>query len=121
MFFISEIGLDILKDALENCIIFLVWAAWVLCNSYLTQKQRFSVCSFKKMPPSSPPVGKFCLDIQEYISLTRLTFPKSKNNNNNNKNMKKMEVPKKTSSIGRMFALLRIYCLNAEVQKQNEI
>ena len=84
MFFISEIGLDILKDALENCIIFLVWAAWVLCNSYLTQKQRFSVCSFKKMPPSSPPVGNFCLDIQEYISLTRLTFPKSKNNNNSN-------------------------------------
>ena len=37
------------------------------------------------------------------------------------KNMKKMEVPKKASSIGRMFALLRIYCLNAEVQKQNEI
>ena len=37
------------------------------------------------------------------------------------KNMKKMEVPKKASSIGRMFALLHIYCLNAEVQKQNKI
>ena len=37
------------------------------------------------------------------------------------KNMKKMEVPKKASSIGRMFALLHIYSLNAEVQKQNKI
>ena len=42
-FFTSGIGPDILMNVLEDRIIFLIWAAWVLLDYYLKQKQKFSV------------------------------------------------------------------------------
>ena len=38
-----ERGPDFLMNVLEDCIIFLIWAAWLLFDFYLKQKQRFSV------------------------------------------------------------------------------
>ena len=46
IFFTSVIGPDILMKVFEDNIIFLVWAAWVLFNFYLKQKQRFPVWKF---------------------------------------------------------------------------
>ena len=43
IFFTSGIGHDILMKVFEDFIIFLIWAAWVVFNVYLKQKQRFSV------------------------------------------------------------------------------
>ena len=42
-FFTSVIGPDILIKLFKVYIIFLVWAAWILFNLYLAQKQRFPV------------------------------------------------------------------------------
>ena len=42
-FFTSGIGPNVPMNVLEDYIIFLIWAAWVLFNFYLKQKQRFSV------------------------------------------------------------------------------
>ena len=48
VFFNSWIDSDILIKKLEDYIIFFIWAAWVLFNLYLKQKQRFSVWSFNE-------------------------------------------------------------------------
>ena len=45
-FFTSVIGPDILMKVFEDSLIFLAWAAWVLLNFYLKQKQRFLVWKF---------------------------------------------------------------------------
>ena len=42
-FFTSEIGPDILMNVLEDCIIFLIWAACVLLSFSLKQEQVFLV------------------------------------------------------------------------------
>ena len=47
-FFPSGIDPDILINVLEDCIILLTWAAWVLFNFHLKQKQKFSVWSFTR-------------------------------------------------------------------------
>ena len=44
--FTSGIASDFLMNELEDCIIFPNWAAWILLNFYLKQKQRFSVWNF---------------------------------------------------------------------------
>ena len=49
-FFISAIDPDILRNVLENCIMFLIGAAWVLFNFYLKQKQRFLAWSYTENP-----------------------------------------------------------------------
>ena len=46
IFFTFGIGPDILIKVLEDCIVFLIWAAWTLLNFHLKQKRRFSVWSF---------------------------------------------------------------------------
>ena len=46
IFFTSRRGSDNMMNALEDCIIFLIWAARVLFIFYLKQKQVFSVWSF---------------------------------------------------------------------------
>ena len=57
-------------NVLEECIIFLIWAGWVLFNFYLKQKKKkkerdFQSVALLKMPPSSPSMEEFCLDIQK--------------------------------------------------------
>ena len=57
-------------NVLEDCIIFLIWAAWVLFNFHLKQKKKkkeraFQSVALLKMPPSSPSMEEFCLDIQK--------------------------------------------------------
>ena len=59
-FFTSGIGPDILTKVFEYYIILLIWAAWVLFNFYLKQKQRFSVSNFTENTPSSPFIKEFC-------------------------------------------------------------
>ena len=46
IFFSSGIGANILMKVFEDFIVFLIWAAWVVFNVYLKQKQRFSVWWF---------------------------------------------------------------------------
>ena len=46
IFFTSGIGHGVLINVLEDSIIFLIWAAWILFDFYLKQKQGFSVWSF---------------------------------------------------------------------------
>ena len=80
-FFTSGIGPGNMINVLEDCIMFLIWTAWVLFNFYLKQKKKkerdFQSVALLKMPPSSPSMEEFCLDIQKYISLKqRLSFPK---------------------------------------------
>ena len=45
-FFPSGIGYDILLSVLEYCIMVIIWAAWILFDSHLKQKQRFSSKNF---------------------------------------------------------------------------
>ena len=70
------------------------------------------------MPPSSPSIEEFGLDIQKWMSLEQAKTDLLRNT------LKKMQVSKATSSIMRLFALLDIHydsSLNINVQKQNEI
>ena len=69
-FFTSGIGPGNMINVLEDWIIFLIWAAWVLFNFYLKQKKKkkeraFQSVALLKMPPSSPSMEEFCLDIQK--------------------------------------------------------
>ena len=83
---------------LDDCIIFLIWAAGVLLNFDLKQKQRFS----------SPSVEEFGLVFFTYIS------------KNKKKNTKTIQVSKATSSIKRSFASEDIHYnnrLNTKVQE----
>ena len=48
IYFTSGIGLANLMNVPEDCIAFLIWAAWVLLNFYLKQRQTFSVWNFTK-------------------------------------------------------------------------
>ena len=66
-FFYSWDRPDILVNVFEDCIIFLVWAVWVLFNFYLKQKQRFQSGSLLKMSSSSPSMEEFGLDIQKLV------------------------------------------------------
>ena len=52
-------------NVLEDCIIFFIWAVGVLFNFHYKQKQRFSVRALLRMPPSSPSMVEFSLDIQK--------------------------------------------------------
>ena len=70
------------------------------------------------MPPSSPSMEAFDLDIQKEITLSKTKNYLSKNSK---KHTKIMQVSKATSSI-RLFALLDIHYNNiliTETQKQN--
>ena len=46
--FTSGISPDILINMFEDCIVFIIWAAWAVFNFFLTQKQRFLVWSFSE-------------------------------------------------------------------------
>ena len=52
-------------NVLEDCITFLIWEAWVLFSFYLKQKQRFPFGALLKIPPSSPSMQNFRLEIHE--------------------------------------------------------
>ena len=62
IFFTSGIGLDILVNVLDDCIVFLIWAAWILIF-ILSKKKDFQSGSLLKMPPLSPSKKEFGLDI----------------------------------------------------------
>ena len=71
------------------------------------------------MPPSTPFIEEFCLDVQKQISLRSqsLIFLKI------TKLTQKIQVSRATSSIRGLLASLNIHynnSLNTEVQKQNE-
>ena len=105
-FFISVIDTDIWTNVLDDCIIFLIWAAGVLLNFDLKQKQRFS--ALLRMSLSSPSVEEFGLVFFTYIS------------KNKKKNTKTIQVSKATSSIKRSFASEDIHYnnrLNTKVQE----
>ena len=59
------IGPDLLMNGLEDRIIFLICAAWILFNFDLTKKQRFSVYSFIENASYIPSMEKFGLDIEK--------------------------------------------------------
>ena len=67
-FFTSGISSDILMNVLEDCIIFLVWAACVLFSFYFKQKQIQSG-ALMKMPTSFHSMEEVCLDVLKLISL----------------------------------------------------
>ena len=52
-------------NVFRNYIIFFTWAAWLLFNFGLKQKQNFYSEALLKMPPLSPSMEEFCLDIQK--------------------------------------------------------
>ena len=54
---------DILMNVLEDYIIFLVWAAWVLIF-ILSKNKGFQSGALLKMTISFPSMEEFCLDIQ---------------------------------------------------------
>ena len=51
-------------NVLEDYIIFLVWAAWVLIF-ILSKNKGFQSGALLKMPTSFPSMEEFCLDIQK--------------------------------------------------------
>ena len=65
--FTFVIGPDILMNVLEDYIIFLVWAAWVLFF-ILSKNKVFQSGSLLKIPTSFPSMEEFYLDIQKYKS-----------------------------------------------------
>ena len=62
--FTFVIGPDILMNVLEDYIIFLVWAAWILIF-ILSKNKGFQSGALLKMPISFPSMEEFCLDIQK--------------------------------------------------------
>ena len=70
-------------NVLEDCITFLIWAAWILFNFYLKQKKKgFQSGATLKTPPSSPPMKEFTVGIQKQISLREAkTYLSEKNKN----------------------------------------
>ena len=62
IFFISGIGPDILITVLEECIIYLIWAAWVLFFILLSKNKGFQSAALLKVPPSSPSMEELDLD-----------------------------------------------------------
>ena len=67
-FFISGLCPDFLMNVLQDCIKFLIWTVWVLFDCYLKQKlfrfSDFQSDTSLKMPPSSPSMEEFGIDIQ---------------------------------------------------------
>ena len=75
-FFFSGVGPDILMNVLEDCIIFLIWAALVLFNFCLI-KNKFLVWSFTKNGSFISFHGGICSRYSEIneCQISRLTFP----------------------------------------------
>ena len=117
-FFNSGIGPDILMNFLTNCIIFLIWAAWILFNFYLKQKQIFSKeFNWKWVLHFLP-----CRNLM-YIFKIKCVWNKQTFFWNVTKIHQETQVSKATSIIRRLFASLDLHYndnLNTEVQKQNE-
>ena len=74
--FFSGIGPDILMSVLEDCIIFLIWAALVLLNFCLI-KNKFLVWSFTNNGSFISFHGGICSRYSEInkCEISRLTFP----------------------------------------------
>ena len=56
-------------NVLEDCIILLIWATWVLFNFYLEQNKGFQSGALLNVPPSTPSMMEFGLHIHKQISL----------------------------------------------------
>ena len=76
--FFSGIGLDLRMNVLEDCIIFLIWAAWALFNFYLIENKRFSVWSFTEDTSIISFQGGILSRYSEInkFKISRLIFPK---------------------------------------------
>ena len=79
-FFTSGMGPDILANVLWDCIVFLIWAAWVLFDFILSKINDFKSETLLKVPPGSPSMEEFSLDIQKYINLKQAKTYLSRNN-----------------------------------------
>ena len=104
-------------NMLEDSIVFLIWAAWVLFIFNLKQKQQFSVWSF---PENVSFISFHGGNRSRYSDInkfkTRFFFAKWQKHTI-------MQVSKATSCIMRLFASLDIHYNNSpntKVQKQNE-
>ena len=53
-FVTSGIGPDSLMNVLKDCIVFLIWAIWVLFNFYRKQNNDFQSGALLEIPPLSP-------------------------------------------------------------------
>ena len=86
-------------NVLEDCIIFLVWAACVLFSFYFKLKQSYSVWSFNENANFISFHGRSlpgCSEINKFIKHAKTYLFK------NNKNTLKRQVLKATSSIRRL-------------------
>ena len=79
-FFTSGMGPDIFVNMLWDCIVFLIWTAWVLFDFILSKINDFKSETLLKMPPGSPSTEEFSLDIQKYINLKQAKTYLSRNN-----------------------------------------
>ena len=103
----------------EDCIIFLIWLAWVLFNFYLEQKHRFSVCGF---PEDSTFISFYVGIWPRYSEINEFKIIKDFSFQKMTKTLK-IQASKITLSTTRLFALLDIHChnsLNTELEKQNK-